>query len=245
MIVDALVPVKAATAGKTRLAQLLPAGDRASLIRAMLRDVVTALQVTELLRSVAVLSPDPEMLTLAGQLGALPLGEPPGTTGLNEAVAAGIATLVAGGADGVLFVQGDVPEITALDVKSMLSGLAVSAPVTGEAARSIRLVRAVPSADGGTSAMLLIPPDVIAPGFGLHSFGRHQGAARAARASFERCDLPRLARDIDRPEDLERFLRLPTQSCTATELHRIQADLQESKLVAPFPPTQDPPSRRR
>lgn len=194
--INALVPVKRAVAGKARLSRLLSPAERAALVRAMLRDVVGALVEAGLVRRVAVTSPDAEMLALARELGALPLAEPPETRGLNAALGHAIRRLAADGADAVLVVQGDVPEIGGADVATLVAGLPAG-----------RLVRAAPSADGGTSALLLSPPDVVAPAFGPDSFARHRAAALAAGVAFGQCDLPALAWDVDRPEDVERLLR--------------------------------------
>lgn len=209
MIVDALVPVKAAAAGKERLAQFLSAAARADLVRAMLRDVVGALRAAGALRTVAVTSPDGDMLALADSLGALPIPEPPDQRGLNAALAAAVGRLAAQGAEAVLIVQGDVPEITPADVRGLLAfdGRIEAGQRAIRTAVPSPLVRAVPSADGGTSALLLAPPDVIAPAFGAESFARHRDAAWARGVPFERRDLPALAWDIDRPEDVERLLR--------------------------------------
>lgn len=247
MIIDALIPVKAAAAGKERLARVLPPETRAALVRAMLRDIVAALRGSASLRQVAVTSPDPAMLALAAGLGALPLAEPAGTAGLNGALQAALARLGEDGAEAVLIVQGDLPQIQPADVAAILGPLVADAgpratpdavagrpgpdsPVTtgplppapesvpaeastvvvAEPAHSAghfpRLVRAVPSADGGTSALLLVPPAVIAPCFGPDSFDRHRAAAAAAAVAFEQCELPLLAWDVDRPEDLTRLL---------------------------------------
>ncbi len=236
MIIDALVPVKAAAAGKERLAALLSPAERAELVRAMLRDVVSALRASPYLRTVAVTSPDAAMLALAVELGAHPLPEPPAGGGLNGALAAAINRLARDGAEAVLIVQGDVPRLGAGDLAALLappltaagnrpillSPPAVSPPAPpwsptgasdsvaappGDGEPVAPLVRAVPSADGGTSALLLRPPTVIAPAFGPDSFACHRVAALAAGALFERCERPALAWDVDRPEDIARLLR--------------------------------------
>jgi 2-phospho-L-lactate guanylyltransferase len=192
--VDALVPVKAAAAGKARLADALAPNLRAALVRAMLTDVVGVLVTSPALRRVAVISPDGEMLDLAVSLGAVAITEPAGAGGLNGALAAGIGRLAADGAGAVLVVQGDVPGITSEDVAALL------APVHG------RVVRAAPTADGGTSALLLHPPDIIPPCFGRDSFARHREAAMRAGTPFEALSLPGLAWDVDWPADIARLL---------------------------------------
>jgi 2-phospho-L-lactate guanylyltransferase len=195
--IDVLVPVKGSPGGKGRLAGLLSPEERAALVRAMLRDVVAAPLHSPAVRTVAVTSRDADILELTRSLGALPLLEPPHSHGLNAALEAAIATLARDGADAVLILQGDVPEVGPDDVSALLAGIAASGPP---------LVRAAPTADGGTSALMLYPPKAISFAFGPESFARHQQAARAAAVPFERCDLPALAVDIDRPEDLAHLL---------------------------------------
>lgn len=210
MIVDALVPVKGAGAGKERLAGALSPEARAALVRGMLTDIVAALRTAPGLRSVAVTSADPELLALAERLGAVPLPEPAGTRGLNAALAAGIAALAARGAEAVLIVQGDVPEITAADVAAVL-----------QTAPDGPCVRIVPSADGGTSALLLAPLTVIAPAFGRESGARHRQAAGAAGVSLTVIERPGLARDVDRPDDLAALRRSASAQATRAVLEQI------------------------
>jgi 2-phospho-L-lactate guanylyltransferase len=186
---------------------VLTPAQRAELVRAMLTDVTEALRRYALLRAVAVVSPDAPLLSLAAELGAVPIAEPTPGRGLNAALAAGLAHRVAAGAEAVLIVPGDLPQIRVDDVTAILTAL----PPTP-------LVRAVPAADGGTSALLLCPPGVIAPAFGTDSFARHEAAARAAGVAFERLALASLARDLDRPEDLVRLLAEAGETHTAQAL---------------------------
>jgi 2-phospho-L-lactate guanylyltransferase len=61
----------------------------------------------------------------------------------------------------------------------------------------------VPDRHGsGTNALLLSPPDVVAPSFGAGSFARHAARARAAGAMVQVCELPSLGLDVDTPDDL-------------------------------------------
>jgi 2-phospho-L-lactate guanylyltransferase len=215
MVIDALIPVRAA--GKERLAGVLTPHQRAVLVRAMLTDVVTALHRCPFLRTVAVVSPDAAILALAAELGTVPIGEPPGAGGLNGALAVGLAHRAAAGAEGVLIVPGDLPQMRADDIAALLTNLP-AAPC----------VRAVPAADGGTGALLLCPPGIIAPAFGPDSFARHAAAAHAAGATFERLEPPSLLRDVDRPQDLIRVLAEAGKTCTARALRGMgfhEADL--------------------
>ena len=61
----------------------------------------------------------------------------------------------------------------------------------------------VPDRHGsGTNALLLEPPEVMAPSFGAGSFARHAALARAAGAEVKVAELPSLSLDVDTPADL-------------------------------------------
>ena len=58
------------------------------------------------------------------------------------------------------------------------------------------------ASDGGTNCLVTTPPDAIPFQFGPDSAARHAAAADAAGHSRALLDLPALARDVDRPDDL-------------------------------------------
>src|SRR5437764_14715631 len=67
-----------------------------------------------------------------------------------------------------------------------------------------RAARAVPDRHGtGTNALLLTPPDVLAPSFGPDSRRRHLADAQTAGVPAEVVELDSLALDVDTPDDLE------------------------------------------
>ena len=64
-------------------------------------------------------------------------------------------------------------------------------------------VAIVPDRHGtGTNALLLAPPDVIAPSFGPGSFDRHVAAARDAGVEYAVARISALMFDVDTPDDL-------------------------------------------
>ncbi|HTU01904.1 MAG TPA: coenzyme F420-0:L-glutamate ligase, partial [Candidatus Sulfotelmatobacter sp.] len=82
-----------------------------------------------------------------------------------------------------------------------------------------RQVVLVPSRDEkGTNAIWRRPPDAIPSRFGFDSFRKHQQEAEARALVWTSIAVPRLAVDIDAPEDLAAFLALPGASRTRTFL---------------------------
>ena len=53
--------------------------------------------------------------------------------------------------------------------------------------------------------MILSPPDVLSPGFGLDSCARHVSRARAAGIAFTVESIDSLGLDLDTPEDLDQL----------------------------------------
>src|SRR3990172_2558015 len=92
-MIVALVPAKALDRAKGRLAPLLTEDERRRLVLAMLEDVVKALQALPEIDSVAVISPDAEVLDAARAPAAEVLEEPPSVRGLNQALAYGLSVM--------------------------------------------------------------------------------------------------------------------------------------------------------
>ena len=74
----------------------------------------------------------------------------------------------------------------------------------------------VPDRHGsGTNALLMTPPQAVAPSFGAGSFARHAARAHAVGATVKVCDLPSLGLDVDTPDDLA-ALRLALEARPGT-----------------------------
>jgi 2-phospho-L-lactate/phosphoenolpyruvate guanylyltransferase len=193
----AIIPVKSLTAAKQRLAPVLPPQARRDLVLGMLQSVLGVVSQAMAARRILVVTPDPSVARLAEASGAQVLRERR-TRGLNAAVRAGLAQACAAGASRALVLPADVPLITAGELATLLASVD-----EGAGARA----RLVPAADGGgTNAMLLMPPDAMAPSFGPGSYLRHLAQALARRLDVEVLHLPGLAGDIDHPRDLERLI---------------------------------------
>ncbi|WP_428935562.1 2-phospho-L-lactate guanylyltransferase [Streptomyces sp. ACT015] len=160
----ALVPAKPLARAKSRCAGLTPAARR-SLAAAMLTDLVGRLRAVPAVRSVVVVTTDPEATGLALASGAAVTGSAR-APGLNDEVADALA-LVGGAAPatGLALVMGDLAG----------AGTADCATALALAARHRRAV--VGDADGtGTTLLTLRDPADFRPFLGPGSLGRFRAA---------------------------------------------------------------------
>jgi 2-phospho-L-lactate guanylyltransferase len=193
-MIVAAVPVKDLVNAKQRLMRVLDARERRELAQAMLVDVLRALGGAGLDR-VWVVTRDPEATALARAFGAEPLAEPE-NRGHTAAVATAQAEAVRVGADAFLTIPGDVPCVTAAEIRAVVG--ARPAPPA---------VVFTPSRSGlGTNGVLLAPPSAMRLRFGEPSFDSHLSAAHALRLETRVVPLPGLGLDVDDREDLAALL---------------------------------------
>ena len=196
----AILPVKRFANAKQRLDPALASGARRALAEAMFTDVLTALRRVPAIDEVIVVTADPGAQRIAEGYGARALDDP-AESGQDQAVVRAAAAARELGATQVLSLPGDTPLIDPLELEALLGK-----PRTAE--RYVVII-----ADRhrtGTNALLLSPPDVLAPRYGPDSFARHQALAQEAGIQTEIADVASLALDVDTPEDLaalqERFV---------------------------------------
>jgi 2-phospho-L-lactate guanylyltransferase len=196
----AVVPVKKATEAKQRLADLLSAEVRQELALAMLQDVLHALSAVSGLAGIALATADIAATGIAHRFGASVWREN-ARESHTAAVAAGARRLVSQGA-AMLTVPGDIPLVQPDDIEAVL-----------KASRNSPCFTIVPAQDErGSNAVLCSPADAVELRFGNDSFLPHIAAAEAAGLKPTILRLPRIGLDIDRPEDLAAFLRIPSKS---------------------------------
>ena len=214
MVIDrvwAVVVARVGDGAKSRLSAVLEPAERTWLARAMLADVLgVCLDSRDVLDgSLAVV--DEEGRDVAARYTSALLDDP-ARGDMNAAVRAGVSAAQAQGATSVLVLPGDIPSIAASDVRQIV-GLAGMAP---------RAVVVAASRDGqGTNALLLRPPNVIAPSFGPPSVRRHLEAGYTAGARTWLIENLGLARDVDTPPDLASLLDTRVGSHTAAALARL------------------------
>lgn len=188
----AVVPVKDARAGKSRLATLLDDAARADLVRRMATLTVQALVAADRVHGVVLVTPDVELAGLLRGPSVTVVPEPPHTRpggGLDDAVRAGAAHVRATAPDAsVAVVLGDLPHLRPADVDAVLDA----------AARHAR-AHVADLAGTGTTVLTATCPHLLRPAFGPGSSARH------AASGHVRLDVPAessIRHDVDRPADL-------------------------------------------
>jgi 2-phospho-L-lactate/phosphoenolpyruvate guanylyltransferase len=200
-MIVAAVPIKDLSVAKQRLASVLTLAERDQLARAMLRDVLRALGPAGF-DHVWVVTREPAVVEIARALDAEPLAEAE-NRGHSAAVALAQAEAMRRGARVFLTVPGDVPRVTADELRALAGAAGDGAPAF------------VPSRSGlGTNGVALAPPDAMPLTFGEPSFARHLDTARTRDLSPRVLELPGLGLDIDTPEDLTALVAEPATTET-------------------------------
>ena len=177
----AILPVKSFPRAKSRTE--LDESERASLAESMVRDVLAALAQVRGLDGILVVTREP-------RLAAADVVPDPEEAGHSQAALLGVAEALRRGAARVLLVPGDCPLLDAAEVDALLA----------QAGPGVTIV---PDRHGtGTNALVLEPPDAMAPSFGPGSCERHAALARAAGLDVRVVRVPSLAFDVDTPDDL-------------------------------------------
>jgi 2-phospho-L-lactate guanylyltransferase len=207
-----VVLVKPFRLAKQRLAGVFSEYERSELARLMLEDVLGALDAcVQRLAGVIVVTADEEAADIARRHNAVVIKEAV-AAGVNPAVHRAIGCLSLIPHAGIVVIPADLPQITAAEIVEMID-LVCTAP-------SVALVRA--SRDGGTNILACRPASVITPRFGADSFNQHCLAATQAGVTPMVLFAPRLGLDVDRPDDLEAFLSLDTDTRTHAYLSRLR-----------------------
>ena len=201
----ALVPAKRFGRAKTRLADALPPAGRRELARALCRRALHACEASFALCGTLVATDGDDVTALARQQRALVLRDDrQRAPSLSRIVDAGLHELRQRGATHALVIMSDLPHIEPRDVRELLCAL-----------RDADVVIAPDAQRRGTSALGLRLDLPLRSAFGHpDSLQRHlREAARLGARARLLCN-PRLALDLDTPEDLARVqswasLRLP------------------------------------
>ncbi|MGK2869317.1 MAG: 2-phospho-L-lactate guanylyltransferase [Mycobacterium sp.] len=190
--VGLLIAVKRLTAAKTRLAPVLSASARETLVLAMLVDTVSAAAAVPAVSSITVVTPDPDAAAAARALGAQVLLDPTPDghrDPLNNALSAAEA---ASAAPNIVVLQGDLPALKPHELAEALA-----------AAQQHRRSFVSDRHGTGTSALFAFGTP-LDPLFGLESTRRHADSGAIELDG----NWPGMRCDIDTPDDLAAALHL-------------------------------------
>lgn len=186
-----LIPVKNLSDAKQRLSSALSPEGRFALAQAMCADVLQAVADWKARPVVAVVTSDLFARDLALRLNFDLIADD--NSGETSAIEVATAACKARGAESTLVLPADIPLIEV----SELQAIADRAPISGGTVL-------VPDAAGrGTNAAWRSPADLFPLRFGNDSFLPHQAAAKATGLPCIVLELTGIARDVDRPADLQ------------------------------------------
>jgi len=252
-----VVPVKSFNNAKKRLATVLTAQQRCGLMKHMLDDVLSAIVATREVEGITVVTSDAEVAQWVAKFaqgiktplrtfdpgshqvgsnqagsnkinrktGAKPSlssGNQLAEAGLCHAYSAVAADLLTRGASTMLLLPADIPLVTKSDIQALLAQ---------HTCPGVSLAAA--GSDGGTNALLVSPPNIIAPAFGDNSCQRHSAHAREQGLEPVVLNTAGLNLDIDTLEDIYALLATDRECATlrylfdsgiATELEKSAED---------------------
>ena len=194
MNVCALVPQKSLAIAKGRLSAVLSRAARAQLSLRLLQSVCRALGAVDAVKSVTVMTPDPDVQRHATRWGVrVTFDARPDLNGALAALFAGLA----GPEHALLVVAADLPMLRPSDVAAVI------------ARGTHRSIVLAPSKDGtGTNALLLPPGVAMLPAYGPGSLFAHRERARHLGLRVVEIRRPGLGFDVDTPGDLTGLERM-------------------------------------
>jgi len=191
-----IVPHRGLEQAKTRLATSLSPEERIFLASQLLQRVLrVSREVTD---DIVVISPSRPLREIVEGSGAR-LAVQRGM-GLNEGLEEARFDAIADDIGTMVVLHGDLPNLQAADVETMLTSL----PPDGSPGVAIAPDRA----GTGTNGLVLRPPGVIGFRFGTGSFALHVAEVERAGVPLVAVNRTGLAFDLDTPEDLARWLEL-------------------------------------
>ena len=211
----AAIPVAPLDRAKTRLSGLLSPVERAAFALAMAEDLFDALAGCPRLARVLVVTSDRTVAGLASRHGFDQVGDDGG--GPTRAIATALAHVAGNRCDGFLALMGDLPLVRPGDIARMLPA--------GDPTPQVRIA---PARNGiGTNAIFCAPPGAIPMVFNGAGFAVNRAQAEAAGLPVAICPNPRLALDVDWPEDLAAVLEFPV----ATRAQKFLIEWQATRPV--------------
>lgn len=197
-----VLPIKRFARAKTRVVETIGPPGRAAVLRAMLADVLVALDRSREVERVILVTGEGRAEKIAmerAKRSSTPLEvlRDPTDRGHSEAATLGIMLAKSHGAGCAALLPGDCPLVDPLELDTALAGLEEGTVAV-----------ATDRHGTGTNGLFLAPADAIGPAFGPGSRKRHLDRASRAGYSAVDLDIPSLTLDLDTPDDLDALAAL-------------------------------------
>ena len=157
-----ILPVKAFSLAKQRLSCGLNTVQRETLAQAMFDDVVSALQATQEVQHIVVISADQNVLARSEKKGLIALAESSSCKGLNAAIEQALAFTHQQGADEAMVLHADLPLANAVDLSDFIKN---------HIKNTVSLIS--DALDDGTNALICPQPLGFELAYGENSFSAH------------------------------------------------------------------------
>ncbi|WP_082407543.1 coenzyme F420-0:L-glutamate ligase [Mesorhizobium sp. 1M-11] len=202
MTVAIAILMKDPAAAKTRLSPVLANDAREKLALLLFENTLQFFRRTHSGGPVGVVTASQETAAISRRYGASVIEETGGGD-INAAAGHAAEWAIGIGATSLLVVHADIATLVDEEVDRLLAVRDRCSVVIGV------------SADGGTNALLLTPPDAIPFSYGPNSAHAHEAAAHKSGLSCERLQLAYLSKDIDTPQDLRDHFEMSRRAAEA------------------------------
>ncbi len=216
MRIHVVIPFKGLKESKSRLADQISNTQRKQLVLAMLSDVISAVSSSKKVSNLVVITSDKLIEEIIPKNAILLLEEKP--RGINQAIVEATEYSLEMNAEATLVIPADLPLITPRDIEEIIS-----------MAKSERTVILSPSLNGGTNILYRCPPNVIEPKFGKNSFQAHVEETRKKNIEPKIYRSPRVILDLDKVEDIKKFVRYGTHTKTFDAICKTELILSVTK----------------
>jgi len=185
-----ILPLKALQPAKSRLARVFTPEQRQALMKAMVEDVLTALEKCQQVSGILVVSGDPGFTTMAESHGAEVLTLEQDDC-LNGAVQAASGYLADKGVRCALILHGDIPLVTPVGLTSLIEQ---------SAACDVALLPC--RKNRGSNALIVSLPARMPFVYGADSYDKFLQEAKQRQLATRTLRSPEMALDIDTADDL-------------------------------------------
>ena len=189
-----VIPMKRLDEAKTRLREAVPEEERKKLCLSMLKHLLSQACLCPEFDRIYIISPQEEIMDWLPGFEQVKHICSCRDRGLNSAAEEAAGVLFRDGLHTMVFLHGDLPYVTAQDLKCLY-----------REAQKAQVVLVPDQTGTGTTALAATPPGCLRTSFGPGSFQKHKITCEKQGLSYRIYENPRLGMDMDLPQDWEKF----------------------------------------